>query len=158
MILVDTSVWVDHFRDGNPRLTELLNNQEVLIHPFVVGELSLGLLKNRVQILDLLSKLPPAPTADHEEVIAAVGKHRLFGVGMGWVDAHTLLLVFSYRLGWAAYYGQVAPESGPDQRRHCVVGNRGEITCRCSCRLDLGWIDRPTLRRPTPRWVVRRRN
>ena len=60
MTLVDTSVWVDHFRDGNRRLTELLNNQEVLIHPFVVGELSLGLLKNRVQILDLLEATPGA--------------------------------------------------------------------------------------------------
>jgi hypothetical protein len=90
MTLVDTSVWVDHFRDGNRRLTELLNNQEVLIHPFVVGELSLGLLKNRVQILDLLSKLPLAPTAEHEEVMAAVTKNKLFGVGIGWVDAHLI--------------------------------------------------------------------
>jgi predicted nucleic acid-binding protein len=88
MILVDTSVWVDHFRDGNPQLTELLNNQEVLIHPFVLGELSLGLLKNRNQILELLSKLPQAPTAEHEEVMAAVARHKLFGVGIGWVDAH----------------------------------------------------------------------
>ena len=88
MILVDTSVWVDHFREGNPRLTELLNNQEVLIHPFVVGELSLGMLKNRTQILELLSRLPQAPIAEHEEVMAAVAKHSLFGVGIGWVDAH----------------------------------------------------------------------
>jgi predicted nucleic acid-binding protein len=90
MILVDTSVWVDHFRDGNSRLTELLNNQEVLIHPFVIGELALCLLKNRAQILSLLSELPLAPTAEHEEVMSSVARHKLFGVGIGWIDAHLI--------------------------------------------------------------------
>ena len=90
MTLVDTSIWVDHLRDGNLRLTALLTNQEVLIHPFIVGELSLGLLQNRVQIMDLLSKLPQAPAAEHGEVMAAVVKHKLSGMGIGWVDAHLI--------------------------------------------------------------------
>jgi predicted nucleic acid-binding protein len=90
MILVDTSIWVDHFRNGNARLSDLLNDQQVLMHPFIIGELSLGLLKNRLQIMDLLSKLPLAPVVEHEEVMATVVKHRLSGTGIGWVDAHLI--------------------------------------------------------------------
>ena len=88
MILVDTSVWVDHLRNGNARLAELLNNHQVLVHPFIIGELSLGSLRNRVEVLDLLSRLPAAPVAEHDEVMATVDRHRLAGTGIGWVDAH----------------------------------------------------------------------
>ena len=90
MILVDTSIWVDHFRDGNVRLSELLNDQQVLIHPFIIGELSLLMIRNRNQIMELLSKLPLAPVAEHDEVMAAVTKHKLSGTGIGWVDAHLI--------------------------------------------------------------------
>jgi len=90
MILVDTSVWIDHLRSGVHSLQELLNNQEVLTHPFVIGELSLGTLRNRDEILSLLSKLPAAPLAEHEEVMSIVSAHRLSGTGIGWIDAHLL--------------------------------------------------------------------
>jgi hypothetical protein len=88
--LVDTSVWVDHFRNDNPRLSQLLNDQQVLVHPFVIGELSLGRLGNRNEIMDLLSKLPLAPVAEHDEVMAVVARYDLPGTGIGWVDAHLI--------------------------------------------------------------------
>ncbi len=90
MILVDTSVWVDHLRDGDSRLADLLTNDQVLTHPFVIGELALGTLSNRSQILDLLAKLPLAPIAEHDEVMAVVAKHRLQSTGIGWIDAHLI--------------------------------------------------------------------
>jgi predicted nucleic acid-binding protein len=88
MILVDTSVWVDHLRNGNARLIELLNEEQVLIHPFIIGELSLGSIKNKSEIMNLLSELPQVPVAEHDEVMAAVTAHQLSGKGVGWVDAH----------------------------------------------------------------------
>ena len=90
MILVDTSVWVDHFRNNNARLVELLADEQVLIHPFIIGELSLGSLRNRSEIIGLLSELPLAPVAEHGEVMAMIHKHKLFGTGIGWVDAHLI--------------------------------------------------------------------
>jgi predicted nucleic acid-binding protein len=90
VILVDTSVWVDHFRNDNSRLSKLLNDQQVLVHPFVIGELSLGRFGNRNEIIDLLSKLPFASVAEHDEVMAVVVKHNLPGTGIGWVDAHLI--------------------------------------------------------------------
>ncbi len=91
MILVDTSVWIDHFHSPDKNLISLLEKQEVLVHPFVIGELSLGHLKHRDQILrdlQLLSRIPPAPDS---EVLGWVEKQRLFGKGINWVDAHLLL-------------------------------------------------------------------
>jgi predicted nucleic acid-binding protein len=90
VILVDTSVWVDHFRNDSPRLSKLLTDQQVLVHPFIIGELSLGRLTNRNEIVDLLSRLPLAPVAEHDEVTAVVDKHHLPGSGIGWVDAHLI--------------------------------------------------------------------
>ncbi len=90
MTLVDTSVWVDHLRNSNARLSELLNEGQVLIHPFIIGELSLGTIKNKAEIMGLLSKLPLVPVAEHDEVLAAVNVHRLSGTGIGWVDAHLI--------------------------------------------------------------------
>ncbi len=98
MILVDTSVWVDHLRRGNARLVELLNEDQVAIHPFVIGELSLGSMKNKAEIRSLLSELPTVPMSEHDEVLAAVKTHRLAGTGIGWVDAH---LIASALLGHA---------------------------------------------------------
>ena len=68
MVLVDTSVWIDHLRNDNGRLRELLDAAEVLVHPFIVGELALGTLKRRDEILGLLSEMPQAPVASHGEV------------------------------------------------------------------------------------------
>lgn len=90
MILVDTSVWVDHFRRGSPRLAHLLDEGRVWSHDFVVGELACGNLRRRSEILGYLSNLPHTPTAQHEEVLALVERRRLFGAGLGWIDAHLL--------------------------------------------------------------------
>jgi len=90
MILVDTSVWIDHLRRGNDRLRELLEEGEVLSHPFVLGELACGNLKNRDEILELLASLPEAGIAEQHEVLHVIARHRLPGRGVGWVDAHLL--------------------------------------------------------------------
>ncbi len=90
MILVDTSVWVDHLRAGNRRLQSLLEDAEVLVHPFIVGELVCGTLRNREEVLTLLQALPEAQAAEHEEVMRVVERERLYGRGIGWIDAHLL--------------------------------------------------------------------
>jgi len=89
-MLVDTSVWVDHFRRGNAALAERLNRGEVRSHPFVTGELSCGNLRRRKEILSFLSALPQVILAGHEEVLAFVEANRLMGRGIGWVDVHLL--------------------------------------------------------------------
>ncbi len=90
MILVDTSVWVDHLRRGDSELATALETGEVVCHDFVIGELACGHLSARADILNLLGALPRAPLVEHEEVISFVGRHGLAGVGIGWVDAHLL--------------------------------------------------------------------
>lgn len=90
MILVDTSIWVEHFRRANEALAELLRDVQVLSHPFIVGELSCGNLKNRQELLSLLQELPRATIAEHEEVLELVETRKLSGQGIGWVDAHLL--------------------------------------------------------------------
>ena len=90
MTIVDTSVWIDHFRSGNDRLKGMLASESVSMHPFVVGELACGGLKNRSQILADLNSLPLAVPANHGEVLQLIEKHRLWGKGIGWIDAHLL--------------------------------------------------------------------
>ncbi len=90
MILVDTSVWIDHLRTGNQRLKALLYESEVLIHPFVLGELACGAMRNRNELLGLLHGLPQAHVAEHQEVLSFVENQRLYGRGLGWIDAHLL--------------------------------------------------------------------
>lgn len=90
MILVDTSVWVDHLRRGSRQLTRLLDTGEAACHPFIIGELACGNLKRRSEILDLLGALPAVPLARHDEVLHLVDRHRLQGRGLGWIDAHLL--------------------------------------------------------------------
>lgn len=90
MILVDTSVWVDHLRVTDRQLAGLLLEAAVLCHPFVVGELACGVLGRRREILGLLHDLPQAPIVDQEEVLAFVEAHALMGSGLGWVDVHLL--------------------------------------------------------------------
>ena len=90
MILVDTSVWVDHFAHGNARLVGALDRNEVFSHPFVIGELACGNLRNRAEVLYLLSRLPRAPVATDDEVLGLVERRSLMGRGIGWVDAHLL--------------------------------------------------------------------
>ena len=93
MILVDTSVWIDHLRNGDAELTRLLNNGQVLTHRFVVGELALGSLQKRKIILSTLQNLPQVTVASDEEVLHFIDKHHLFGTGIGAIDAHLLASV-----------------------------------------------------------------
>jgi hypothetical protein len=90
MILVDTSVWVDHLRRRNAALVALLEHAEVLTHPFVIGEIALGAPKDRAQVITLLEELPGIPAAPHADVLALVERRGLGGAGIGWVDAHLL--------------------------------------------------------------------
>jgi predicted nucleic acid-binding protein len=88
MTLVDTSVWIDHLRSRNRSLVALLESGQVLIHPFVIGEISCGSLRNRREVLRLLQSLPAAARAADAEVLALVENRRLFGLGVGWIDVH----------------------------------------------------------------------
>ena len=90
MILVDTSVWVEHFRVGNEALSQLLDAHQVWIHPFVTGEIACGNLENRKEILSGLKHLPAAPVALHSEVLFFLERNRLEGLGIGYVDLHLL--------------------------------------------------------------------
>ncbi len=90
MILVDTSAWVEHLRRGLPRLVTLLQEGEVLIHPWVIGELACGNLRNRSQVLELLQGLPAATVASDAEVLLLIERERLIGRGIGYVDVHLL--------------------------------------------------------------------
>ena len=90
MILVDTSVWIAHLREPGSKLAHLLSEGLVMVHPFVVGELACGNLKNRDRILSDLQALPPAVPATHEEALHLVRDRKLWGTGIGWIDAHLL--------------------------------------------------------------------
>jgi hypothetical protein len=90
MVLVDTSVWVAHLRDGTIGLEALLNEGHVLCHPFVVGELACGNLRNRPEILSLLHALPMAIHAEHEEATQFLENYSLMGKGLGYIDVHLL--------------------------------------------------------------------
>ena len=90
MILADTSVWVSHFRQGQPRLQQALVDGALMTHPFVVGEIACGSLRQRIPVLRDLGRLPSALMASHEEVLALLEQHHLFGTGLGWIDAHLL--------------------------------------------------------------------
>lgn len=90
MILVDTSLWVDHLRSSSPGLAAALTDGEVLGHPHVTGELACGNLRNRVAILQLLRDLPQAALATEEEALHCIEKNRLHGRGLGWTDVHLL--------------------------------------------------------------------
>jgi len=120
MILVDTSVWIDHLRASDERLTQLLVAGQVLVHPFVIGELALGNLRNRDTLLGSLQDMPQASVATESEVLRFIGQQNLFGLGIGFIDAHLLaavklvpgsllwtrdkrLLTASVQLGIAAY-------------------------------------------------------
>ncbi|TWP37169.1 type II toxin-antitoxin system VapC family toxin [Leekyejoonella antrihumi] len=99
MILVDTSIWIDHLRSGDAHLGTLLQHSEVLGHPWVTGELALGNLARRTEVLGLLHNLPQATLATDVEVMTLIDHHRLDGLGIGYVDA---LLLASTRLSAGA--------------------------------------------------------
>jgi predicted nucleic acid-binding protein len=88
MVLVDTSVWVSHLRDGDVELEKLLNDAQVMCHPFIICEIACGNINNRTEVLSLLKNLPQAARAEHEEVIYFIERHALMGKGLGFVDMH----------------------------------------------------------------------
>jgi predicted nucleic acid-binding protein len=93
VILVDSSVWIEHLRSHSAQLAVLLEEGLVYTHPAVIGELACGHLKNRIEFLALLRSLPSFPVATDDEVMAYVNNHKLYGKGIGWVDAHLLASV-----------------------------------------------------------------
>jgi predicted nucleic acid-binding protein len=101
MILIDTSVWVDHLRKGDAKLKALLGAGQVLVHSFVIGELALGNLRQRDAILQSLRDLPQAASAGDGEVLDFIERNALFGLGIGYVDAQ---LLASARLSAAALW------------------------------------------------------
>jgi len=90
MILVDSSIWVAHLRNGNVGLENLLIEGNVACHPFIIGELACGNIENRKEIISLLQSLPMALQAEHDEVLQFIDNHRLMGTGLGYIDMHLL--------------------------------------------------------------------
>ena len=90
MILVDTSIWIDHLHASDSELVRLLDESAVVTHPMVIGELALGRLKHRSKVLDALGGLTALPTASHAEVLRFVDAHHLYGTGLSLVDCHLL--------------------------------------------------------------------
>jgi len=90
LILADSSIWIDHLRSRDDVLSGLLEREEILIHPFVIGEIALGNLRQRALILESLCRLPQAMVAREPEVLSLIGSAPLFGLGIGYVDAHLL--------------------------------------------------------------------
>ena len=90
MILVDTSVWIDHLRRSESRLQSLLRGKQVVSHPFVIGELAMGSFRQRDLLLDELRDLPKAMVAEDDEVLQFVSGRTLFGLGIGYIDVHLL--------------------------------------------------------------------
>jgi predicted nucleic acid-binding protein len=93
LILVDTSVWVDHLRRGDPGLVALLERAAVVMHPFVMGEIACGSLKDRQSLLELIRDLPGAVIATDDEAMQFIERHRLYGKGIGYIDVHLLASV-----------------------------------------------------------------
>jgi predicted nucleic acid-binding protein len=90
MVIVDTSIWVNHLRQGSRQLEKLLMDAEVMCHPFIIGELACGNLKNRTEIISLLQSLPMAPTIEFDEFLFFIDRNHLMGKGVGLVDVHLL--------------------------------------------------------------------
>ena len=100
MVLIDTSVWIDHFRRGDELLTYLLEQSQVVLHPWVIGELACGNLAQREQTIGLLQNLCVQKIAQDNEVLFLIAQHGLFGLGIGYVDAQLLAScrLFGYTL------------------------------------------------------------
>jgi hypothetical protein len=94
MVLVDTSIWVEHLRHGHGELASLLLKGEVVSHRFVIGELACGFIRNRNEVLSLLQALPPAVEADHDEAMGFLEENQLMGKGLGLIDIHLMASAF----------------------------------------------------------------
>lgn len=95
MILPDTSVWIDHFRAGGGMLASILQREDLLLHPFVIGELALGYLPGPPDVIASLKLQFQAPVVDPDEILLFIGKHGLAGSGIGYVDVHLLASISS---------------------------------------------------------------
>lgn len=115
MMLVDTSVWIDHLRQGDAGLTTALQGGQVWMHSFVLGELACGNLRSRGELLNLLQALPQMPVSTDSEVLFLIDQHELMGRGIGYVDAH---LLASARLGGALLWTR-------DKRLHAIATDLG---------------------------------
>lgn len=115
MMLVDTSVWIDYFRQGDAALAAALETGSVWMHSFVLGELACGNLRSRVEVLNLLKALPPMPVNTDKEVLFFIERHELMGRGIGYVDVH---LLASARLGGTMLWTR-------DKRLHAVATELG---------------------------------
>jgi hypothetical protein len=113
MVIVDTSIWVTHLRHGSRKLEKLLLDAEVMCHPFIVGELACGNLKNRNEIISLLQSLPMAPTIEFDEFLFFIDRHHLAGKGVGFVDVH--LLASAQLTGTPLWTAEKRLESAADQ-------------------------------------------
>ncbi|MEM6646915.1 MAG: type II toxin-antitoxin system VapC family toxin [Bacteroidota bacterium] len=90
MVLVDTSIWIDHLHQGDATLQQLLIDGQVVVHPFVVGELACGSLRDRTKVMGLLQQLASSLVAQHYEVLFLISRHQLMGRGLGYIDVHLL--------------------------------------------------------------------
>jgi predicted nucleic acid-binding protein len=99
MILVDSSVWIDHFRRAHPTLVDELGQMRVVTHPFVVGELACGYLPERERVLTLMARLPALQPVSNQEALAFIDAQALAGAGLGWVDVHLLAAARLARVG-----------------------------------------------------------
>ena len=115
MILADTSIWVAHLREGSGPLAKLLEEDCVLLHPFIIGELACGSMENRCEILDLLQALPVVKLAEHTEVMRLIEQNHLYGRGIGWIDAHLLVSALL----------SDAPIMTSDRKLHRAAGSLG---------------------------------
>lgn len=93
MLLPDTSIWIDHLRTEDSALSAVLDDGDVLVHPFVIGELGCGNLRRRTEFIGMLSHLPSAPSASDTEALEFIERHHLMGEGLGYVDVHLLTSV-----------------------------------------------------------------
>jgi predicted nucleic acid-binding protein len=116
VILVDSSVWIDHLRRKDAELVVLLEAGVVLCHPFVIGELACGNLSNRASFLAELANLPVAPMASHDDALSFLNRHALTGGGIGWVDVHLLA---------SAFLAGRAPLLTRDKRLRAIAGELG---------------------------------
>jgi hypothetical protein len=121
MVLVDTSVWIRHFRASDRQLVKLLEKWEVLVHPFIAGEIACGRLKDRREVLDRLAALPCAVIATHDEAMSFIEANSLSGSGIGYVDAH---LLASARLSGSTLFTADAALSR--MARHLGLGHPDE--------------------------------
>jgi len=116
LILIDTSVWIDHLHKSHPQVVGALEREDVATHPFIIGELACGSIANRNEVLHLLSALPTITVATHDEVLIVIERHGLMGRGIGYIDAHlitSVMLTETARL-WTA-----------DKRLHEIAATLG---------------------------------